>query len=123
MDDASLDDFLGGDGATSDDDAADDATAEGIEAAEGDGDDANGDDRTAREGGDEAAASASTASTTDAADEAGAAVEDEGADAVEPARSTLSFSPGGGECSDCGAAVGRRWTDGDALVCRECKEW
>lgn len=46
---------------------------------------------------------------------------------VEPAVSTFTWSPKGGECADCGASVERRWRsegqrDGD-LVCADCKEW
>ena len=37
--------------------------------------------------------------------------------------STADWRPGGATCADCGAAVERRWRDGDALVCVDCKEW
>jgi len=26
-------------------------------------------------------------------------------------------------CDDCAGAVSRRWRDGDAFVCADCKEW
>lgn len=46
------------------------------------------------------------------------------ADAVDdPATATASWDPDGATCADCGAAVERRWRDGDALVCPECKAW
>ncbi|MFB6070387.1 MAG: hypothetical protein ABEJ76_05125 [Halanaeroarchaeum sp.] len=47
----------------------------------------------------------------------------------EPARSragvepTAEFDPGGLECEACGAVVERRWRQGDAMVCGECKDW
>lgn len=42
---------------------------------------------------------------------------------VEPARATLDFSPGGATCESCDETVERRWRDGDAMVCADCKEW
>lgn len=42
---------------------------------------------------------------------------------AEPTQSTYAWSPVGEPCEACGAAVGRRWRDGDALVCEDCKEW
>ena len=47
--------------------------------------------------------------------------------AVEPAVSTFTWSPEGGECADCGASAERRWRSegqrGGDLVCADCKEW
>ena len=43
-------------------------------------------------------------------------------DIPEPTLST-TFVPEGADCEACGATVGRRWRDGDALVCGECKPW
>jgi hypothetical protein len=47
--------------------------------------------------------------------------------AVEPAVSTFTWSPEGGECADCGASAERRWRSagqrGGELVCADCKEW
>jgi len=40
-----------------------------------------------------------------------------------PAAITMAFVPGGAPCEACGASVQRRWRDGDALVCADCKEW
>lgn len=48
---------------------------------------------------------------------------DDGPDAVEPARATSAFDPSGRECEACGDRVERRWRDGDAMVCGECKDW
>lgn len=44
-------------------------------------------------------------------------------DAVEPATSTYSWHGDTATCAHCGTAVGRRWRDGEQLVCRDCKEW
>jgi hypothetical protein len=44
-------------------------------------------------------------------------------DAVDPAVSTYRWSPGGEACADCGETVERRWLDGEAYVCGDCKEW
>lgn len=42
---------------------------------------------------------------------------------VAPAAVTCEWTPGGAACEACGATVERRWTDGDARVCVNCKEW
>ena len=44
-------------------------------------------------------------------------------DAVDPAVSTYRWSPEGAACADCGQTVERRWLDGEAYVCGDCKEW
>ncbi|WP_132058004.1 DUF7573 domain-containing protein [Halorussus amylolyticus] len=46
---------------------------------------------------------------------------------ADPAVSTYAWSPGGGNCSECGESVEKQWRaggqrDGD-LVCADCKEW
>jgi hypothetical protein len=45
------------------------------------------------------------------------------ADAVEPARSTFTWSPDGGSCAECGERVEERWESDPGLVCVECKSW
>jgi len=42
--------------------------------------------------------------------------------AVEPAVPTATWRAGR-SCEACGVAAERRWRDGDALVCADCKEW
>lgn len=44
-------------------------------------------------------------------------------DEDEPTLATTTYDPDGADCEACGATVTRRWRDGDALVCGECKEW
>lgn len=83
--------------------------------ASGEGDDETGDPETGVSGDDSTADHAETDSAAEAAE------------SVEPASSTFAWSPEGGECADCGAAVERRWrADGQkdgGLVCADCKEW
>ncbi|AZH24165.1 DUF7573 domain-containing protein [Haloplanus aerogenes] len=40
-----------------------------------------------------------------------------------PATPTMRWSTDPVACDDCGAAVARRWRDGDSYVCADCKEW
>lgn len=40
-----------------------------------------------------------------------------------PAESTSSWTTGGDACDLCGDAVERRWRDGEAFVCADCKDW
>jgi hypothetical protein len=42
---------------------------------------------------------------------------------VMPATSTGYWVSGGAACAECGAVVERRWRDGDAFVCGDCKSW
>ena len=44
-------------------------------------------------------------------------------DEDEPTLATTTYDSDGADCEACGATVTRRWRDGDALVCEECKEW
>lgn len=44
-------------------------------------------------------------------------------DAVEPATATYDWSPDGAACEECETVVDRRWIDGDAYVCGDCKDW
>lgn len=37
--------------------------------------------------------------------------------------STYAFSPGGAECTACGATTTRRWRQDGDLVCPDCKRW
>ena len=65
---------------------------------------------------DEGSPNPDDASDADATDE-GATDED------EPTLATTTYDSDGADCEACGATVTRRWRDGDALVCGECKEW
>ena len=40
-----------------------------------------------------------------------------------PPTATVVWSPEGGDCTDCGATVDRRWEDDGTLVCAACKSW
>lgn len=44
-------------------------------------------------------------------------------DAVEPTIGTYRWTPDGAACAACDTRVERRWRDGDAFVCADCKEW
>ncbi|WP_049985136.1 DUF7573 domain-containing protein [Halobellus rufus] len=50
-------------------------------------------------------------------------IEADTVDDVEPASATYQWDPEGVECAACGRVVDRLWTDGDARVCADCKEW
>lgn len=75
---------------------------------------ADGSDAGAPADGDEAAA------TSDGGAGERSATEVEG---VAPARATFDWSPDGAACDCCSTSVEKRWRDGDALVCGDCKEW
>jgi len=95
--DASLDDFLGGESSEqseADEEATGDDTEATVEAAE------------------------STAKT--AADDTEATAE---TDDVEPAATTYAWSDEGATCEACGETVERRWQQDGDLVCIECKDW
>ncbi|MFW6434761.1 MAG: DUF7573 domain-containing protein [Halovenus sp.] len=100
MDDASLDEFLD----TGSDDGEDTPTSEGED----------------REPIDEVPADGET-DTDDSADtQATASIDTE---AVEPATPTATWTESGEHCDRCGAETQRLWTDDEAAVCRDCKEW
>lgn len=92
----SLTDFAtGGEGSSSDDsDVEDDAEVDG-------------------DAGDEADATESEAEPSEGGN----------AEPVDSAVSTYRWSAEGEACADCGETVERRWRDGDAYVCGDCKEW
>lgn len=124
--DASLDDFLDtGSGASEDaagaaEDAAD---AEDEESSAADAEEPSTADAEEVADADPTEASDAEGAPNDEAD--GSATEDSpasGAD-VDPASAVSSVSPEGVACESCGATVVRRWADGGATVCAECKEW
>ena len=49
--------------------------------------------------------------------------EDEGDAAVAPAEPTYVWLPDDAVCPECEESVDRRWRDGDAFVCADCKDW
>jgi formylmethanofuran dehydrogenase subunit E len=42
---------------------------------------------------------------------------------VEPATVTATWTESGAHCDRCGEETQRLWTDDEAAVCRDCKEW
>lgn len=42
---------------------------------------------------------------------------------VDPAVTTLQWSPDGSDCEVCGTTVSRRWHAETGMVCTDCKEW
>jgi len=44
-------------------------------------------------------------------------------DDVEPAGTTYAWSDEGTTCESCGETVERRWRQDDRLVCPGCKDW
>jgi hypothetical protein len=100
--DASLDEFLGGDGAGGG--GADGEAAAGEAPVDDDGADAEGD--------------GDTGTTPEADGEPPLAP-----DAVDPATTTYEHSPGGAPCAACGVTVTERWQDAPGMVCPDCKEW
>lgn len=115
MEDSSLDDFLDTDAdatdevGSSDEEAPSDAEQDPTDAGNEPTDDERIDaDESSSERVDDAV------DPTEATDDA---------DGVEPAAVTMTVSPAGADCNACGERVRRRWTDGGALVCRDCKEW
>ncbi|MFB6130833.1 MAG: hypothetical protein ABEJ28_08445 [Salinigranum sp.] len=59
----------------------------------------------------------------DAERDSGASVDRVSEPDVEPASATYRWDPDGAPCERCGATAARRWVDGDAFVCADCKEW
>ena len=66
-------------------------------------------------------ASAAGGDGDDAEGEDGSATDDESA--TDPSRPTMRWSADGAACGDCGTVTSRRWRDGEAFVCADCKEW
>jgi hypothetical protein len=116
MEDASLDEFLGdGEDATDDDGPADNDGPAGDEGQQVDRTTADQEGPAAGVGPDGEAATGDSGGV----DGDGATAAEE----VEPAVTTYAWHGVGAACDACGATVGRRWRDGDGLVCRDCKEW
>ena len=42
---------------------------------------------------------------------------------AEPVTATATWTADGADCDRCGEPISRRWRDGDALVCADCKDW
>lgn len=45
------------------------------------------------------------------------------AETPAPATTTYAWDGDGTACASCGETVERRWQQGGALVCPECKDW
>ena len=120
--DASLDEFLGGDGEEADVESGDSDT----QSASSD-DAANGDRETAgraEQGDTETGAPETGGGATDDPD-TDDEIDDEGVspETVEPATATAAWSPDGESCAACGTVVAYRWQGEPGLVCPDCKEW
>jgi hypothetical protein len=50
-------------------------------------------------------------------------VDGDGHAEADPGLPTMRWSADGASCDACAATVRRRWRDGDAVVCADCKEW
>lgn len=48
---------------------------------------------------------------------------EDGEDGVAPADVTYEWSSENAVCPDCGGQAERRWRDGEAFVCADCKDW
>lgn len=101
MRESSLDDFLGDDSEDGGDEIPSDDRADAV-------------DPELPEGG------TSEADVTDSPPEATA---ETNANDAASALTTYEWTPGGVDCAECGRTVERRWRDGDALVCADCKSW
>ena len=113
MRDTSLDDFVGGDGASEEDGPADPNAPGGAGGAEP----ASGDAGAAGRATDDADADADRNTDPEADADGG----DEGT--PESAAPTFDWTPDGATCAACGERVERRWTDNGRLVCAACKGW
>lgn len=118
MRDTSLDEFIGEDDADSDgDDGSEDDPAETVGSVEGDGVAGADNDAVAEEGTDNDAVAEEPAGGDELEEGAAAAAD------VQPAVSTTEWTPDGATCAECDVVVERRWRDGGALVCADCKDW
>jgi len=71
---------------------------------------------------DEFATPSETAADADAVADADGDAAADAAPAVDPATPTMRWSADA-VCDACGSSAPRRWRDGDAFVCADCKEW
>lgn len=97
--DATLDDFLGGD-------SEDEPSEDDNEPADGDAD-----------------SDESTASDEVTPDDSPSEDTPVDTDGVKPAAVTYNREPGGAACEACGDVVTERWDADGAFVCADCKEW
>ncbi|MFD1569432.1 DUF7573 domain-containing protein [Halorubrum laminariae] len=56
-------------------------------------------------------------------DDTGSEASESVAEASETVTATATWTTDGADCEQCGESVARRWRDGDALVCADCKDW
>jgi len=107
--DASLDDFLGGE------------SSEQSEA----GDVGSADEESAGEPepADETELAGDTQSSATVGTETAAADDDPVDTDIEPAATTYAWSDEGTTCDGCGETVERRWQQAGDLVCIDCKDW
>lgn len=114
--DARLTDFLP-------EETADRTAGEGAGQAPDDGTEGEPADELAGEEGAGEAPERAGPEATDPEERERADSDDPGEGGVAPAAPTATWTPDGAACADCGAVVGRRWRDGDALVCAACRGW
>jgi hypothetical protein len=64
-------------------------------------------------------------SEVDRTDSGAATTRDDAGDDTDadPAVPTMRWTTDPVACDACGATVARRWRDGEAFVCADCKEW
>lgn len=118
MEDASLEDFLGGsetEGGDADREAAgsEETGGDGSGQAEGSSEpsDESGPEHTPREDPSATGARATAEAEVSSAGNETAAI------------GTFEFTPSGAQCVACGGHVERRWRDERGLVCASCKSW
>ena len=104
--DASLDDFLGGESSEQSEAADADTSTGDTEAADAD---TSADDT-------EAADADTSTGDTEPTDETTSPD-------VEPATTTYAWSGEGAACGACGETVEQRWQQDGGLVCIDCKDW
>jgi hypothetical protein len=113
MPNRSLDDFVGGT------ETDEDPTSDADEVVEP-GAEPSATETAVAEDDADAAAEADTDAEADTAD----SPDDEPTLTVEEATPTYDFSPDGSVCESCGETVETRWhSEGEGMVCAECKGW
>lgn len=61
--------------------------------------------------------------TAEKAEHSDTAAHDRAADGTDPTPPTMRYHVEGADCDACGEVVVRRWHDGGAFVCAECRDW
>ena len=127
MEDASLEDFLGGSEGEGGDAAGEDAgrvesDGEGSGRAAGDSEPPGGSDRAPSDR-EDPAPEAGPGGETEAAPDGDQPDGDQPDGDQQAASGTYTFTPRGASCVACGDEVQRRWRAERGLVCAACKSW